>query len=298
MGFDEQIDQFMSHLAVERNLSRHTLEAYGRDLGKLAEFASGLGRGDFSAVEPLDLIEFLKHLQKSGLGVRSQARLLSALRTCYRFLVEEGLCQRDPSREIDMPKNRRRLPEFLSVDDVDDLLAQPRGDHPRGLRDRAMLEVIYATGLRVSELVGLRLDSLDLRLGTIKAFGKRRKERLVPIGDQAQDAIQAYLEQARPVLLKGRRSEVLFVTSRGRGMTRQGFWKIVKRYAVAAGIQRPISPHKLRHSFATHLLERGADLRSVQAMLGHADLSTTEIYTHINAARLRKVYDRFHPRAS
>ena len=196
-----------------------------------------------------------------------------------------------------MPKVPRKLPEFLSVEEVDDLLAQPRLDHPRGLRDKAMLETLYATGLRVSELVGLALDALDQRLGVVRAFGKRRKERLVPLGDQALDAIQAYLESSRPALLKGRRSDRLFVTSRGGPMTRQGFWKLLKRYAVAAGIRRAISPHKLRHSFATHLLERGADLRSVQAMLGHVDISTTEIYTHVNAARLRKVYDKFHPRA-
>jgi integrase/recombinase XerD len=212
-------------------------------------------------------------------------------------LVAEEICKDDPSREIEMPKLVRKLPEFLSVEEVDDLIAQPDLDTPRGIRDRAMLEVLYATGLRVSELIALRMDSIDRKLGVIKAFGKRRKERMVPLGDQSLEAITRYLDESRPKLLKNRRSTRLFVTARGGGLTRQAFWKNVKRYALMAGISKNISPHKLRHSFATHLLERGADLRSVQAMLGHADISTTEIYTHVNAARLRKVYDRFHPRA-
>jgi len=297
-GFDAHIDRYMDHLRVERNLSPHTLEAYRRDLGKLVEFAEARGRTGFEQVSALDMVELLTRLHKSGLKVRSQARFLSAVRTCYRFLAAEGLVDNDPTADIDMPKAGRKLPEFLSIQEVDDLLSAPPTDTPRGLRDKAMLEVLYATGLRVSELVGLELLALDRRLGTVTAFGKRRKERRVPIGEQALDAVEAYLEHSRPVLLKGRRSKALFVTNRGRGMTRQGFWKILKRYAVAAGIQRNISPHKLRHSFATHLLERGADLRSVQAMLGHAGLATTEIYTHVNAARLRRVFDRFHPRAN
>lgn len=295
--FDAHIDRYMDHLRVERNLSPHTLEAYRRDLGKLTEFAEGRGRTGFDQVSSLDLVELLTKLHKAGLGVRSQARFLSALRTCYRFLSGEGLVENDPTVDIDMPKAGRKLPEFLSIQEVDELLAAPPLNSARGLRDKAMLEVLYATGLRVSELVNLELSALDRRLGTVLAFGKRRKERRVPIGEQALDAVEAYLEHSRPAILKTRRSKSLFVTSRGRAMTRQGFWKILKRYAVVAGIQRNISPHKLRHSFATHLLERGADLRSVQAMLGHADLATTEIYTHVNAERLRRVFDRFHPRA-
>lgn len=297
MIFEDQLDLFMNHLKVERNLSRNTLDAYAGDLGKLVDFAGQKGRKGFSDVTPMDLVGFLKKLHRQGLSVRSQARLLSALRTCYRFLVSEGICKGDPTHEIEMPKMTRKLPEFLSIEEVDDLLSQPPVDIPRGLRDRAMLETLYATGLRVSELVQLRLENIDRRLGCVRALGKRRKERLVPLGDQALDAIGRYLEEAREKLLSGRRSAFLFVTSRGRGMTRQAFWKNLKRYAAAAGISKNISPHKLRHSFATHLLERGADLRSVQAMLGHADIATTEIYTHVNATRLRKVYDRFHPRA-
>ena len=297
MGFEDQLDGFMNHLKVERNLSRNTLEAYAGDIGKLLDFARRKGRRGFSEVTPMDLVGFLKKLHRQGLSVRSQARLLSALRTCYRFLVSEGICKDDPTHEIEMPKTTRKLPEFLSIEEVDDLISQPQTDTPLGLRDRAMLETLYATGLRVSELVQLRLDSVDHRLGCVRAFGKRRKERLVPLGDQALGAINAYLEDGRGELLSGRRCAFLFVTARGKEMTRQAFWKNLKRYAAAAGIAKNISPHKLRHSFATHLLERGADLRSVQAMLGHADIATTEIYTHVNATRLRKVYDRFHPRA-
>lgn len=295
--FDAELDLYLNHLAVERNVSPNTLEAYRSDLEKLIEFSAHAGRKGFAEVTSLDLVEFLKSLHKKGLGVRSQARLLSTIRSCYRFLTEEGQCTTDPTRDVEMPKMPQRLPEFLSINEVDDLLAQPRCDNPRSIRDAAMLETIYATGLRVSELVGLTVDALDRRMGVVRAFGKRRKERLVPLGDQAQAAIERYLENAREKLLAGRRADHLFVTARGTGMTRQSFWQILKRYAIAAGIRRAISPHKLRHSFATHLLERGADLRSVQAMLGHADVATTEIYTHITTQRLRQVYDRFHPRA-
>jgi integrase/recombinase XerD len=297
MGFEEQLDGFMNHLKVERNLSRNTLEAYASDIGKLLDFAGRKGRRSFGEVTPMDLVGFLKKLHRQGLSVRSQARLLSALRTCYRFLVSEGICKDDPTHEIEMPKMSRKLPEFLSIEEVDDLLSQPPVDTPRGLRDRAMLETLYATGLRVSELVQLRMENIDRRLGCVSALGKRRKERMVPLGDQALEAINLYLQAAREKLLSNRRSAFLFVTTRGKEMTRQAFWKNLKRYAAAAGISKNISPHKLRHSFATHLLERGADLRSVQAMLGHADIATTEIYTHVNATRLRRVYDRFHPRA-
>ncbi len=296
-GFDVQVDRFMDHLRLERNLSENTQEAYRRDIGKLMEFAAGKGINDFAGISPVDILELLKVLHSRGLGSRSQARLLSAVRMLYRFLVEEGICKSDPCEDVDMPKTQRRLPEFLSIQEVDELLAQPSGDKPRGLRDKAMLELLYATGLRVSELVNLEVKSLDRRLGTVRAFGKRRKERRVPVGERALESVDIYLEKARPAILKGRRCEALFVTSRAKPMTRQGFWKILKNYAVSAGIRKNISPHKLRHSFATHLLERGADLRSVQAMLGHADLSTTEIYTHVNAISLRQVYDRFHPRA-
>jgi len=296
MSFEHEIDLYLSHLRVERNLSRNTLEAYARDLQTLARYGEREGKSSLGELTALDLNRFLLSLGRR-ISVRSQARLLSAVRTCYRFLVGEQVLQSDPTAEIDMPKIPRKLPEFLSVQEVDDLLARPPRDDPRGLRDAAMLEVLYATGIRVSELVSLRLDSVDHRMGIVRVFGKGRKERLVPLGEQALSVLQQYSQTARVRLLRERRSEALFVTARGRPMSRQGFWKNLKRYARAAGIQRNISPHKLRHSFATHLIERGADLRSVQALLGHADISTTEIYTHVNAERLRAVYDKFHPRA-
>lgn len=295
--FDSDIDLLLAHLRVERNLSPHTLQAYARDLGQVAGFCRQRGRAGFAAVQPLDLVEFLKQLNSRGLSVRSQARLLSALRTCYRFLLGEGRCQRDPTREIDSPRVGRKLPEFLSIAEVDALLAACGGTAPRQVRDRAMLEVLYATGLRVSELVNLKLEMLDLRRGLVRPFGKRRKERLVPLGEQSLAALHDYLERGRPALLGRRASEFVFVSTRGRPLTRQGFWKNLKRLALQAGIRQSVSPHQLRHSFATHLLERGADLRSVQAMLGHADISTTEIYTHVNAERLRQVINRFHPRS-
>ncbi|NMB74040.1 MAG: site-specific tyrosine recombinase XerD, partial [Myxococcales bacterium] len=273
MSFEHEIDLYLAHLRVERNLSPNTLEAYARDLQKLARFSERAGKAGFGELAPLDLSAFLLSLGKR-ISVRSQARLLSAIRTCYRFLIGENLLQNDPTAEIDMPKIPRRLPEFLSVQEVDELLARPPRDNPRGLRDAAMLEVLYATGIRVSELVSLHLDAVDRRMGIVRVFGKGRKERLVPLGEQALATLQAYQDQAREKLLRGRRSPVLFVTSHGGPMTRQGFWKNLKRYARAAGIRRNISPHKLRHSFATHLIERGADLRSVQALLGHADIST------------------------
>ncbi len=295
--FREQIDFYLNHLLAERNFSRHTLDAYHRDLEKLAAFAERRGKQGFDELRPLDVTEFLKQVALGGLGVRSQARLLSALRGCFRFLLSEQVCKSDPTRDLESPRAGRKLPSYLTLDEVEALLRSPCGDNPRRVRDRAMLEVLYATGLRVSELVGLKAEWLDLSAGIVRAFGKRRKERLVPLGEPAQAALSEYLQAARPALLRGRRSEYVFVTGRGRPMTRQAFWKIIRQYALAAGIGRSISPHQLRHSFATHLLERGADLRSVQAMLGHADISTTEIYTHVDSARLRQVIDRFHPRA-
>ena len=296
-GFDAQLDSFTFHLRVERNLSVNTLEAYSRDLLKLVGFCRSAGRRDFSTLTPLDLVAFLKRLNQEGLSIRSQARLMSSIRTCYRFLVSEGSCERDPSAEIERPRMMRKLPEFLSMVEVDALLSQPQGDGARALRDRAMLEVLYATGLRVSELTHLRIDMLDRKLGVIRVMGKRRKERMVPLGDTALDALDDYLSHGRSSLSPGNASPFLFVIKGGARMTRQGFWKMIKRYALQAGIGKSISPHQLRHSFATHLLERGADLRSVQALLGHVDITTTEIYTHVNAERLRRVYDQFHPRA-
>jgi len=243
-----------------------------------------------------DITGHLATLSSRKLSRRSQARHLAAIRGFHRFLVAEKYVEKDPTEDLDTPRSARKLPIFLTLEEVEQLLAAPDEGNPTGIRDKAMLEVLYATGLRVSELVGLGINDIQLSAGYLVAKGKGAKERIVPVGSIAAEQVRAYLEEARQVLLGKHESKALFVTSRGDGFTRQGFWKLLKRYALKAGIRKPLSPHKLRHSFATHLVERGADLRAVQAMLGHADLATTQIYTHVNSARLRTVYDSAHPR--
>jgi len=294
---DAAVQQFLDHAKVERELTPATVAAYGSDLGDFARFAARRKLKQAAAVRALDLLEYLAELAEKKLSARSQARRLIALRQMFRFLKEERLCDADPTEEIDLPRFGRRLPDFLTVDEIDRLMAAPDRATPRGARDAAMLETLYATGLRVSELVKLRLRDVSFDAGYLLAFGKGRKERLVPIGEVALAGVRAYVEGARAAFVGGRAVDALFVTHHGRAMTRQGFWKLLGRYATAAGIRKRISPHKLRHSFATHMVERGADLRAVQAMLGHADIGTTEIYTHLSRSHLRTVYDRFHPRA-
>ena len=289
-------DAYLSHLAVERRLSPNTLESYGRDLSQLAEAAAGFGR----SIETLDrraLEEVVRQLMGDGRSPRSVARAVACYRGFYRFLVVSGHRQDNPAVDVTAPKAWKTLPKFLSTEEVDRLLAAPDTTQPRGLRDRAMIELFYATGLRVSEMVSLRQQDLNLESGYLTCFGTGRKQRLVPIGDEASSWLTRYLEQGRPALLKRRASPRLFVNARGgTTLTRVGFWKILKEHGRHAGLPRTLSPHVLRHSFATHLLERGADLRAIQMMLGHSDLSTTQIYTHILDARLRAVYDKFHPR--
>ena len=294
---DEAIQQFLDHLRVERELTPATVEAYGSDLARFAHFAAGRTIQPVEAVRSIDILDFLVHLTERKLSARSQARRLVALRQFFRFLKAERIAPSDPTEDVDLPRFGRKLPDFLSVDEIDRLLAAPDRRTPRGMRDAAMLETLYATGLRVSELVKLRLRDLNFDAGYLMTFGKGRKERLVPVGESALASVRAYVEQARVAATKARAIDALFLTHHGRAMTRQGFWKLLGRYATAAGIRKRISPHKLRHSFATHLVERGADLRAVQAMLGHADIGTTEIYTHVSRGHLRAVYDRFHPRA-
>jgi integrase/recombinase XerD len=300
LAIDLAIQQFLDHLRVERELSVATVAAYGHDLAALARFLVGRATTDVTAVRPVDLLDYLAALTTQELSARSQARALIAVRQFFKFLRAERICEANPTEEIDLPRFGRKLPVFLTLDEVDRLLAVPDRSSPRGLRDAAMLETLYATGLRVSELVKLRLADLNLDAGYLVAFGKGKKQRIVPLGEAAIAAIRTYVESGRTRGL-GQRSkpatDVLFLTRFGRGMTRQSFWRIIAALARAAGIRKPISPHKLRHSFATHLVERGADLRSVQSMLGHADIGTTEIYTHLSRAHLRSVYDKFHPRA-
>jgi integrase/recombinase XerD len=294
---DEEIQQFLDHLRVERELTPATIEAYGRDLTLFARFAAARKVNAGADVRSVDVLDYLAFLTERKLSPRSQARRLIALRQLFKFMKGERMTPGDPTEDVDLPRYGRKLPEFLTVEEVDRLLAAPDRRTPRGARDAAMLETLYATGLRVSELVKLRLRDVNFDAGYLMAYGKGRKERLVPVGESALAALRAYVESARPVFSGGRAVDALFLTHHGGPMTRQGFWKLLGRYAVVAAIRKRISPHKLRHSFATHLVERGADLRAVQAMLGHADIGTTEIYTHLSRGHLRTLYDRFFPRA-
>jgi integrase/recombinase XerD len=292
---EQYLDLYLNCLLVERGLSANTLEAYSRDLSRYLDFLEGQKVGEADEVTPALVLRFLAHLKEAGLSPRSRARTLVSLRMFHKFLLAEGLATSNPTSRVEAPKSFNALPHTLSPEEVERLLASPKGDEPLALRDRAMLEILYATGLRVSELIGLQLGNLQLDVGYLTAFGKRSKERIVPVGETAIEELRSYLRQGRPFLDKeGGRS--LFLNRQGRGLTRQGFWKIIKRRAQEAGISKNITPHTLRHSFATHLLENGADLRSVQAMLGHADISTTQIYTHVTRERLRKIHQQHHPR--
>lgn len=290
------VDAYLSHLAVERRLSPNTVESYGRDLSQLSAAAAALAR----PVESLDrraLEQIVRQLMGEGRSPTSVARAVACFRGFYRFLVVSGHRQDNPAADVRAPKAWKTLPKCLSAEEVDRLLRAPDTSDPRGLRDRALIELLYATGLRVSEMVNLRQQDVNLESGYLTCTGKGRKQRLVPIGDEASGWLTRYLAQARPALLKRRASPKLFVNARGgSGLSRVGFWKILKAHGKQAGLARTLSPHVLRHSFATHLLEHGADLRAIQMMLGHSDLSTTQIYTHILDARLRAVYDKFHPR--
>jgi len=292
---------YLNYLKVERNLAQHSIESYQRDIRRFLRYLLAQEMEDLNKVVASTILDYLLYLTEEGLGARSQARALVSIRGFFKFLVAEDLVMRNPCATIEMPRHGRKLPDYLTLDEVERLLAQPLSlsETPTAiqLRDVAMLETLYATGVRVSELCNLRLSDLNLDVGYVVIFGKGSKERVVPLGQMAVERIQTYLENGRGAILKSNSSETLFVTNRCGPLTRQAFWKNIRNYSRAAGIQRPISPHKIRHSFATHLLERGADLRAVQSLLGHADISTTQIYTHINRARLKEVYDRCHPRA-
>jgi integrase/recombinase XerD len=297
---DRAIDLYLDHLKVERGLAANTLDGYGRDLARLATFLTDRGRSRVDEVDAADLTDHLIALAAAGLGARSRARALVATRGLFRYLVVERWLDGDPTELLDAPRAGRPSPVVLGEEAVARLLAAPPRTTPRGRRDAAMLELLYASGLRVSELVGIAIDDVNLRGGFVRVTGKGKKVRLVPMGAAARDAIDAYVAQVRPAWLRDPRQPALFLTERGRPMTRQGFWKLLGAYARAAGVRAvggAVSPHKLRHSFATHLLERGADLRAVQAMLGHADIATTQIYTHVSRARLIEQYRRAHPRS-
>jgi integrase/recombinase XerD len=290
MTNQEWIERFLSYVRIERGLSTNTLLAYRSDL---ALYSEHLGKANLLNAGPGEISGFLKFLYGRGLKPRSAARALAAVRSLYKFLQIEKAIVRNPTVVVDSPRVFVPLPHFLSLEEVDRLLAAPDLTSAPGIRDRAMIEVLYATGLRVSELVGLRLGGVNLESGFVRCLGKGNKERVVPLGDSARDAVKDYLKTARGQ----HESETLFLTARGAPLSRMEFWRILKRYAERAGIRKHISPHVLRHSFATHLLERGADLRAVQMMLGHAEIATTQIYTHVIRERLKQIYKSFHPRA-
>ncbi|WP_298439014.1 site-specific tyrosine recombinase XerD [Geobacter sp.] len=293
---NQYLDLFLSYLLVEKGLSRNTLDAYGRDMTKYLDFLERRGCGEPSAVTAAVVVDFLATLKESGLGARSRARALSAARMFHRFLLVEGYAEANPTAIIEAPRTIGKLPQVLTGREVEALLAAPAGEGQLEVRDRAMLELLYATGLRVSELVALKLRDVNLAAGYLMAFGKGGKERLVPMGESACGAVARYVGGMRPAMDRKGDNPYLFLTRLGDRMTRQAFWNIIKKRAREAGIRKPISPHTLRHSFATHLLENGADLRSVQTMLGHADLSTTQIYTHVTRERLKRLHEQFHPR--
>jgi integrase/recombinase XerD len=284
---------FLNYVTVEKGLAQNTVQSYERDLRKYVRFMAGKEPGEVSRE---DVLSFLGHLSEQGMSTPSMARNLAAVRGFHKYLITDGLALADPTVNIETPRGWKRLPKTLSGEEVESLLGQPDVAAPLGLRDKAMLELLYATGLRVSELVGLRLQDVNLERGYLTVLGKGSKERAVPLGDAAVAAVQEYLDRARPVLLDGRDSDALFISSKRRQITRQMFWERIKLLAAKAGITRSISPHTLRHSFATHLLDNGADLRAVQAMLGHSDISTTQIYTHVSRERLRQIHEKYHPR--
>ncbi|NLY17098.1 MAG: site-specific tyrosine recombinase XerD [Gammaproteobacteria bacterium] len=289
------IDLFLEQLWLLEGLSDNTRAAYQTDLTQYAGWLQQQGQSLLQARRD-DLLEYLGWRLQQGYKASSSARLLSALRRFYQQALEQGQITEDPSALVDMPKTRRNLPDTLTEADVDALLEAPDVDEALGLRDRCMLEVLYATGLRVSELTGLKLDEISLRQGVVRVMGKGSKERLVPMGEQALDWLERYLARGRPLLLGGKASDVVFPSQRGQQMTRQTFWHRIKQHAQTAGIIKPLSPHTLRHAFATHLLNHGADLRVVQMLLGHSDLSTTQIYTHVAQMRLQALHAEHHPR--
>ena len=288
------VREFTDYLYIEKRHSSHTVDGYRRDISRFVSFNS---QASLKSITPSDIREFLLSLHNQGLSSRSIARSLSSLKSFFKYLVAENLIGENPVETLETPKIWRKLPKTISLNQVESLLNQPDVDTSLGLRDKAMLEVLYATGVRVSELISLKLNDLNLEVGFLRSYGKGGKERVIPLGEVAQSYLKAYLAEGRPKLLKGTSCPALFISQRKGPMTRQAFWKILKHYVLKAGISITVSPHTLRHAFATHLLERGADLRSVQQMLGHSDISTTQIYTHVVQKRLREVFEKCHPRS-
>jgi integrase/recombinase XerD len=291
------LDRFADGLWLNDGLARNTLESYRRDLAQFAAWLEESGTGSMVEAAPADLQRHLAwQVERKHAKPRTTSRLVSSLKRFFQFALREGLRRDDPAADLESPRLPRSLPKSISEEQVDALLDAPRVDTAQGLRDRAMLETLYASGLRVSELVGLKTMQVSLEMNVVRVLGKGSKERLTPLGEEAADWISRYLRTARPELLRGKKSDALFVTARGGAMTRQAFWRLIKRYAVQAGIRTAVSPHTLRHAFATHLINHGADLRVVQLLLGHADISTTQIYTHVARERLKQLHRKHHPR--
>lgn len=288
---------FLEHIKVEKNLSANTIASYKLDLADFIAHMRAQNILSIDVVEPKHVQEHVMWLSKRNLSARSQSRHISAIRQFFRFLAAEGLNNKNPASDIDMPKIPKRLPSHLDLSEIDCILEAIERKTPRQIRDYAMISLMYATGLRVSELVGLKLEDVDLAHGFLNALGKGSKERVIPMGEMAISALGKYLSDARSVLLKGLESDFFFVARRGQPLTRQAFFKLLKSYASLAGLSKDVSPHQIRHSFATHLIEGGADLRALQVLMGHSDLSSTEIYTHLNKDRLHQLYQEYHPRA-
>ncbi len=293
---EQHLDQFLHYLIVEKGLSRNTIEAYSLDLTRFLDYLRAKGIQELRDISKFSVRGFLLALKKKDLSTRSIGRDLSAIRSFFRFLIQEGILEINPIEDVESPKVAKKLPEILSLKEIEQILEQPDLQTPLGIRDRAMLEMLYATGMRVSELTRLPTHQVNLEGGYVLLYGKGSKERIVPLGSEAMNWITLYLSTARGTLAKAKESQFLFINRSGRGMTRQGFWKNLRGYARRAGLRKRITPHLLRHSFASHLLEGGADLRSVQMMLGHVDISTTQIYTHVTGERLKKVHKQYHPR--
>lgn len=294
---DAVIQAFLDHLSIERGLSANTVAAYARDLTQFTEYVRTVGASSADALTDDVLVGFLNGLRKAGMSPNSISRKLSAIRTFCKFACREGYSKRDFTANTEGIRGVKRLPGVLTVEEVSNLLSQPDTREPAGLRDRAMLETLYASGLRVSELINLKLTDISTSVGFVRCFGKGSKERIVPLGKVAIDYLNRYIMNARQKFVRSGSEEYLFLTNRGRKMSRVGFWKLIKKYTARAGITRNITPHTLRHSFATHLLQGGADLRSIQEMLGHEDIATTQIYTHVTREKLKEVYRDSHPRA-
>jgi len=292
----QYIDEYLNFLAIEKGLSLNTLEAYSRDLNRYSEFMENRGITNIREITSDDVISYLGSLRKNGLTANSVNRGLAAVRGFYKYLLRENVMDENPVANIELAKIWMRLPDTLSKDEMNLLLEQPEAKTLLGMRDRAMLELMYATGIRVSELISLTVNSINWQVGYLVVVGKGSKERIVPVGKSAIDYMTQYVNEGRLKLLKGKRTNFFFVNRSGNGLTRQGFWKIIKKYATKSGLHKKIHPHTFRHSFATHLLEGGADLRSVQVMLGHSDISTTQIYTHVTRERLKEIHKKYHPR--